>query len=48
MCRRSQVISAADIVTKIPDEVSVSPAGVSAIVTVLRLLTRLLETKTTH
>lgn len=48
MCQRSQIISATDIVTKIPDEVTVSPAEVSAIVTVLRLLTRLLETKTTH
>lgn len=48
MCHRSQILAAADIVTKIPDEVSVSTDEVSAIVTVLRLLTRMLDVTTSH
>lgn len=43
MCQRSQILAATDVVTKIPDEVSVTPDEVNAIVTVLRLLTRMLD-----
>ena len=43
MCQRQQILAAHDIVTKIPDELTTDPDDVEAIVTVLRLLSRLLD-----
>jgi hypothetical protein len=43
MCQRQQILAAHDIVTKIPDELSTGPEEVEAIVTVLRLLSELLD-----
>ena len=45
MCQRQQILAATDVVTKIPDELMVSSDEVKAVVTVLRLLGRLLDTK---
>jgi len=45
MCQRQ--LAATDIVTKIPDELKVSTEEVKAVVTVLRLLGQLLDTKGT-
>jgi len=45
MCQRQQILAATDILTKIPDELSVSRDEVAAVVTVLRLLSKLLDTK---
>ena len=47
MCQRQQILAATDIVTKIPDELRVSTEAVKAVVTVLRLLGQLLDTKAT-
>ena len=43
MCDRTQILTATDIVTRIPDELNVSSSEVEAIVTVLRLLSRILD-----
>jgi len=43
MCQRQQILTAHDIVTKIPDELKISSNQVEAIVVVLALLSRLLE-----
>jgi hypothetical protein len=45
MCQRQQILAATDIVTKIPDELKVSADEVKAVVTVLRLLGQLLDSK---
>ena len=45
MCQRQQILAATDIVTKIPDELNVNTDEVKAVVTVLRLLGQLLDTK---
>ncbi len=45
MCQRQQILAATDVVTKIPDELKVSTDEVKAVVTVLRLLGQLLDTK---
>jgi hypothetical protein len=47
MCQRHQILAATDVVTKIPDELKVSMDEVKAVVTVLRLLGQLLDTKAT-
>jgi hypothetical protein len=47
MCQRQQILAATDIVTKIPDELNVNTDEVKAVVTVLRLLGQLLDTKGT-
>jgi len=43
MCQRQQILTAHDIVTKIPDELKINSNQVEAIVVVLALLSRLLE-----
>ena len=43
MLHRTQILAATEIVTQIPDEIAVTPSEVEAIVTVLRLLTRVLD-----
>lgn len=48
MCQRTQILAVSDIITKIPDELPVSPQEADAILTVLRLLTRLLDSPTAH
>jgi hypothetical protein len=48
MCHRGQILAAKDVVTKIPDEFNVSTDEVNAIVTVLRLLSRMLDVTTSH
>jgi len=45
MCQRQQILAATDIVTKIPDELTVNTDEVKAVVTVLRLLGQLLDSK---
>ena len=45
MCQRQQILAATDIVTKIPDELNVNTDEVKAVVTVLRLLGQLLDSK---
>lgn len=42
MCRKSQILDSVDVVTKIPDELAVTPHEVEAIAIVLRLLSRML------
>ena len=46
MCQRQQILAATDVITKIPDELKVNTDEVKAVVTVLRLLGQLLDTKT--
>lgn len=48
MCQRQQILAAHDIITKIPDEMKLSTEQVEAIVTVLALLSRLLDLKRSH
>jgi hypothetical protein len=48
MLHRTQILTATEIVTQIPDEIAVTPREVEAIVTVLRLLTRVLDGKKHH
>jgi len=43
MCQRQQILAAHDIVTKIPDELTIDFDQVQAIVVVLALLSRLLD-----
>ncbi len=43
MCQREQILSATDILTKIPDEEEISAQELGALATVLRLLSRLLD-----
>ena len=43
MCQRQQILAANDVVTKIPDELPLNLEEVEAVVTVLRLLSRLLD-----
>jgi hypothetical protein len=45
MCHREQIMAATDVVTKLPDELKVTPQEVTAVVTVLRLLGQLLDGK---
>jgi hypothetical protein len=48
MLHRTQILTATEIITQIPDEIEVNPSEVEAIVTVLRLLTRVLDAKISH
>jgi hypothetical protein len=43
MCHREQILIATDVVTKLADELSVTPQEVTAVVTVLHLLSQLLD-----
>jgi hypothetical protein len=48
MLHRTQILTATEIITQIPDEIGVTPNEVEAIVTVLRLLTQVLDAKKAH
>jgi hypothetical protein len=43
MCERQQILAANDVVTKIPDVLLLDTEEVAAVMTVLRLLSRLLD-----
>ena len=48
MLHRTQILTATEIVTQIPDEMSVTPTELEAIVTVLRLLSRMADANPHH
>ncbi len=43
MCERQQIVSAHDLITKIPDELKLNSEQIKAVVAVLHLLSELLE-----